>query len=150
MDVADANFRRPMREANWHSYEKESYELDQVKRIREPLFRVIMPLDSVQQRAEMWLGHRDGIVVGIALELYRRKYGEYPKSLDVLVPQYLPQIPADRITGEPVKFTLLNGKPLIYSVGADRDDDGGKPPPGKNGWIAAAQTMHGVKEVDGD
>ena len=74
------------------------------------------------------MGHRDGIVAGIALELYRRQHGEYPQTLDVLVPQYLPQVPADRINGEAVKYRLVNGKPLIYSVGADHDDDGGRPP----------------------
>jgi hypothetical protein len=107
-------------------------------------------LGSTQNRAELFLGHRDGIVVGIALELYRRKNGDYPKNLDTLVPQYLPQIPADRITGEPVKYKLANGRPLIYSVGADRDDDGGKPPPGKNGWMKAAWSEPKERAADGD
>jgi hypothetical protein len=43
-----------------------------------------------------------------------------------LVPQLLPQVPADRITGDPVRYRLVDGKPLIYSVGADRVDDGGR------------------------
>src|SRR5207247_6893012 len=33
MDLADANFGRPLREATWHSYEKEYYERDRMKSI---------------------------------------------------------------------------------------------------------------------
>jgi hypothetical protein len=42
------------------------------------------------------------------------------------VPQLLPIVPADRITGEPVKYLLKSGQPVVYSVGADRKDDGGR------------------------
>jgi hypothetical protein len=45
-----------------------------------------------------------------------------------LVPEQLPAIPADRITGSPLKYRLVNGNPLVYSVGADRIDDGGRMP----------------------
>jgi hypothetical protein len=148
MDVADANLRRPLREANWREYD---LTLENVKNnVRRPVLGLAASLANCQTSTELSLGHRDGVVVGIALELYRRKHGEYPPSLQTLVPEYLPQIPADRITSEPVKYKLQNGKPLIYSVGADRDDDGGRPPPGKNSWIAAAQIVHGVKAADGD
>ena len=75
--------------------------------------------------AELSLGLQEGTSVAIALELYRRKYGRYPNTLAELSPLYLPQVPVDRITGGPLKYRLLDGKPLIYSVGADRDDDGG-------------------------
>ena len=95
--------------------------------------------------------HRDGIVTGIALELYRRRHAEYPRTLEALTPTYLPQVPADRISGEEVRFKLVQGRPVIYSVGADRDDDGGTMPRGKNGWMKAA-TWSTTKEkaADGD
>lgn len=150
MDLADANLRRPMREADWHPFEAEFSSRDQVTRIREPILNISASLKFVQVRAEHFLGHRDGVVTGIALELYRRKYGEYPASLEVLVPQYLPRVPADRITGQPVKYRIVSGKPVIYSVGADRDDDGGKPPPGKNGWMKAATWSVQQSAADGD
>ena len=78
--------------------------------------------------AERCLGHRDGLVVGIALELYRRDHGNYPTTLTDLVPHYLPAVPADRVTGSDVKYRLVNGHPIVYSVGDDGVDDGGKPP----------------------
>jgi hypothetical protein len=92
-----------------------------------PLANRLSSPDICAEAAERNLGHRDGILIGVALELYHRLNGRYPDSLDPLVPDMLPAIPADRITGQPVKYRLLAGKPLVYSVGADRVDDGGKP-----------------------
>jgi hypothetical protein len=151
MDIADANLRRPMREANWQPFEDAIYGRDAIDRIREPALNLVVSLSTVQQRAEMVLAHRDGIGVAIAVELCRRKNGHYPESLDQLVPEYLPQIPADRITGDPVKYKLIQGKPLIYSVGADRDDDAGRPPKGMNGWMSAASWRQSNElAADGD
>jgi hypothetical protein len=77
--------------------------------------------------SEILLGDRDGVLVGIALERYRRVHGHYPQNLAELTPTWLAEIPADRITGNPVKYLLKAGKPLVYSVGADRVDNGGTP-----------------------
>jgi len=52
--------------------------------------------------------------------------------LSALVPQLLPEVPADRITGDPVRLRILDSRPLVYSVGADRKDDGGRPARAKN------------------
>jgi hypothetical protein len=40
----------------------------------------------------------------------------------------LPAVPADRITGDPLRYRLVGGKPLVYSVGSNRVDDGGRTP----------------------
>jgi hypothetical protein len=124
-----------------------------VQTVFSPLQQLIKGWRSnVQVWAERSLGQRDGLVTGIALELYRRESGEYPKSLDALVPQFLPQIPSDRITGEPVKYRVVNGKPLIYSVGDDRKDDGGRIPlrPRKQPDRWAAATWNSKESADGD
>jgi hypothetical protein len=68
------------------------------------------------------------VLVGIALELHRRRHGRDPAALSELTPHFLPAVPADRITGEPVKYRLVDGRPVVYSVGTDRQDDGGLPP----------------------
>jgi hypothetical protein len=96
-------------------------------------------LRKLRIQAEWVLGARDGIEVGLALELYRRQHGQYPQSVQELAPALLPAVPLDRITGDPVKYRLVNGKPIVYSVGVDRKDDGGCPPEGKAmDWPAAA------------
>jgi hypothetical protein len=69
---------------------------------------------------------RDAMLVAIALELYRRNHGEWPASLESLVPQWLPNVPRDRFDGNPLRYRLIDGEPVVYSIGTDRDDDGGR------------------------
>ncbi len=81
---------------------------------------------------------RDAGLTVIALARYHLQSHRWPDDLDDLVPQFLPEIPPDRFTGEPLRYHVVNEKPIVYSVGADRDDDGGQPPPGKDGNEQAA------------
>ena len=74
------------------------------------------------------LGLRDGVLLGIALELYRRQMGKYPQTLEDLSPRWIPEIPVDRINGGPLGYQLVDGKPIVYSLGIDGDDDGGRLP----------------------
>jgi hypothetical protein len=39
----------------------------------------------------------------------------------------LPALPIDRYDGQPLRYTIRDGKPLLYSIGVDRNDDGGHP-----------------------
>ncbi|WP_206171084.1 hypothetical protein [Phragmitibacter flavus] len=48
-----------------------------------------------------------------------------PMSLEELVPKYLEAVPKDPFTGEPIGYNAAHG--LIYSVGLDLKDDGGRP-----------------------
>jgi hypothetical protein len=133
MDQAEANFRLPIRQIDVHNVDSQIFALmaSPIDRIRWWILLEMQPGATGDQIAcERYLGRRDGVVVGIALELYRRKHGHYPAALSELTPGLLPEIPADRITGNPVKYRLIDGKPVVYSVGADRVDDGGKPPDG--------------------
>jgi hypothetical protein len=62
----------------------------------------------------------------IALERCRLTYGEYPKSLDVLAPQFMGKIPHDVIGGQPLKYRRTDdGQFILYSVGWNERDDGG-------------------------
>jgi hypothetical protein len=69
------------------------------------------------------------LVVGI--ERYRRDHGEaLPDSLRALVPAYLPELPTDPFSGQPM---IMRSEPrgyAVYSVGANRRDDGGTLPKG--------------------
>ena len=93
-----------------------------------PLTTFYPSLTRAYWSAEKLLAERDGVVIGIALELYRRQHGAYPNTLDALAPAYLPKLPVDTITGMPLHYTSIAGWPVVYSVGADRDDDGGRLP----------------------
>jgi len=84
--------------------------------------------DTVRNRAVASHGERDGVLVGLALELYHREHGNWPASLEELSPRWLPELPVDQITGEPLKYHIADDRPVVYSLGSDSDDDGGKLP----------------------
>jgi hypothetical protein len=86
---------------------------------------------SVRGVAEFRRGMRDGALIGIALEVYRREHDGWPQSLDQLSPRWLPAVPVDRITGGPLRYKIVDGRPLVYSVGVDLDDDAGRIAPGR-------------------
>jgi hypothetical protein len=71
-------------------------------------------------------GNRDGVFIGLALELYHREHGKWPESLAELSPRYLPTLPVDPINGKPLHYKIVNDRPIVYSVGVDGDDDGGR------------------------
>lgn len=78
-------------------------------------------------------GELDGLLVGIALELARRDAdGEWPESLDGLAPRFLPELPIDLINGGPLGYRLVEGQPVVYSLGVDGDDDLGQLPANMN------------------
>jgi hypothetical protein len=130
-DQADENFRKPIWRVDLHSMDARLIAMRQsvLEDARYALITIITPsLTGCQETAERYLGCRDGVLAGIALEIYHRRHGDYPVSLAELTPLLLPSIPADRITGDPVRYRLIDGKPVVYSVGNDRIDNGGKAP----------------------
>ena len=60
----------------------------------------------------------------IAVRCYELENGCLPDYLEQLVPKYLDRIPEDDFNGEPLRYDL--DKRLIYSVGSNLKDDGGK------------------------
>jgi hypothetical protein len=62
-----------------------------------------------------------------AAERYRLSKGKWPDSLDALKEAgYLNQIPIDVYDGQPLRLKRLDDGLVIYSIGADGQDDGGK------------------------
>ena len=65
--------------------------------------------------------------VACALERYHLTHGDYPETLDALVPQFIEKLPHDIIGGQPLHYRRTHdGKFLLYSVGWNETDDGGK------------------------
>ena len=119
--------------------------------LKDDLGSLMMSFDGPQLKAEQMLAHRNGVLVGLATELYRRRHnGQWPTSLDELTPGLLPTVPADPVTGGPLKFKTENGRPLIYSVGGDGDDDGGRLPIGGDGKPIRAAAWPRTDPPDGD
>lgn len=64
--------------------------------------------------------------VAIALERCRLAHGEYPETLDSLIPKFITQLPHDVIGGKPLHYRRTNdGSFVLYSVGWNETDDGG-------------------------
>lgn len=61
----------------------------------------------------------------IALAQYRAAHGEYPDKLAQLVPEFAEQEPQDLFTGQPLKYIRTAEGYQLYSVGPNRQDDGG-------------------------
>jgi hypothetical protein len=63
---------------------------------------------------------------GLACKIYRNKTGHYPENLEALVPDILTEVPIDPFTGKPLVYKIENGELLIYSLGSNEKDDGGR------------------------
>lgn len=65
--------------------------------------------------------------IACALERYRLANGAYPESLDALVPVCMDELPHDVVIGQAYHYLLRpDGTYLLYSVGWNLTDDGGK------------------------
>jgi hypothetical protein len=65
--------------------------------------------------------------VVVAMERYRREHGEQlPARPQSLVPDYLPALPIDPFSGQPLIVANEAHGYVVYSIGANRRDDGGR------------------------
>jgi hypothetical protein len=62
----------------------------------------------------------------LALERYYLAQGQPAESIDVLVPEYLDDVPKDPFDGQALRFRRLDQGFVVYSIGEDLSDDGGK------------------------
>lgn len=70
----------------------------------------------------------DEAAIACGLERYRLTNGQFPDSLDALVPRFINRLPNDVITGDPYKYRRTDdGRFVLYSVGWNEKDDGGVP-----------------------
>ena len=64
-------------------------------------------------------------ILAIVIERYRRSHGELPSSLDEVLPTYINSIPLDPLTGKKLLYSHDEETYVVYSVGINRQDDGG-------------------------
>ncbi len=61
----------------------------------------------------------------LAVEQWRLENGAWPESLQGLVPDLMESVPQDSFTGEPLRYRRTDGGVRVYSLGPDREDQGG-------------------------
>jgi hypothetical protein len=91
-----------------------------------PYARLLLPAlgkvegASLRIEAQMRCG-----LTGVAVERYRRKHGRWPGRLADLKGEFLREVPLDPFDGKPLRYRKDDQGVLVYSVGKDRQDDGG-------------------------
>jgi hypothetical protein len=96
-----------------------------------------------------------GLETMIALERYRNAHADYPQTLDQLVPAYLPALPQDPWSDQPLRYKRIDPVQdphrrayLLYSVAADGKDNGGVRMPETQFPLEALQRSHKDSSYD--
>jgi hypothetical protein len=73
------------------------------------------------------------VMTACALELFRRKNSAYPERLDALIPEFLASAPRDPVDDSAMRYRRTDdGGFMLWSIGPNRIDDGGKSDPQKS------------------
>lgn len=59
----------------------------------------------------------------VSCELYKREHGDFPETLEKLVPEFIEEVPNDPFDGKPIRYNKEKG--VLYSVGKNMIDSGG-------------------------
>jgi hypothetical protein len=88
--------------------------------------RMLLPaLDKAVVKAARCDAKMRDAQTAIAVERYRLANGRLPNQLRDLTPTFLPAVPADPFDGKPLRYKPLAKGYVVYSVGEDREDNGG-------------------------
>ncbi len=88
-----------------------------------PVYKKV-PVKEAQLQANVRLA-----TTAFAVERFRLAKGRLPDALSDLAPQFLDAVPTDPFDGEPLRYHTLPRGYVIYSVGPDGHDAGGREPP---------------------
>jgi hypothetical protein len=87
----------------------------------------LMPsLVRADERFEISRMERRLSQIALGLAAYKAEHGEYPASLDALVPSCFAAVPNDVFSEKPVIYAPTEKGYVLYSVGPNMTDDGGK------------------------
>ena len=94
------------------------------------LLHIIMPallrITSIDLRN---IAHSRTARVALAIERYRLAAGRLTDALTDLIPAYLDAVPTDPFDGNELRYKKLETGFVVYSIGEDLSDDGGKERP---------------------
>lgn len=99
-----------------------------------PVSMLLLNIDHLEKTMKTQAVRHEGLRAMLALEVFRGRAGHYPESLEELAPGDLAVLPVDpfaRGGGLKYRRTLAEGGTaetgyMLYSVGADGEDNGGK------------------------
>ena len=131
MDKAIATARLPYaaQPHTTNSEKKHRYIVNPFTAVADILFALMMPSIDRAWFAEVRNETENSLLtVTLALRAYRLEHGKYPDTLTELVSSYLKIVPNDpfALKGK-LRYKLTGDSYVLYSVGPDGKDDGGKP-----------------------
>jgi hypothetical protein len=80
----------------------------------------------MQRHADWHEQRQRNMHLAFALAAYRGEHKRYPDRLDVLAPKYLAEVPSDLFSGKALIYRPSENGYLLYSVGINGRDDGGR------------------------
>lgn len=66
------------------------------------------------------------VLTGLAIEQFRFAQGRLPDGLEELVPDPMDSVPIDPFDGQPLRYRTRENGYVVYSIGRDGRDDGGR------------------------
>lgn len=110
-----------------HEQEERLAEIEGNIKLQPFLVRLLGPamgkVAEANRRNQAYLG---ATILAVAAERYRLKHQAWPESLEFLVKEKLiDALPADPYVGGPMRMKKLHDGLVLYSVGRDKEDNGG-------------------------
>jgi type II secretory pathway pseudopilin PulG len=97
------------------------------RKIADTFVGMLMPALTSALNAEHRHKTRHTLVnIALALADYRDEHGKFPETLEALGPKFLERIPLDPMWGEPFVYKKTDAGCLLYGVGQNGQDDGGR------------------------
>ncbi len=91
------------------------------------LSAILLPaLGNIPKKGAFAQATADQALLACALERYRLAHGNFPDRIDALVPAFVSNLPLDVITGEPCIYRRTGNTFILYSIGWNQVDDGGR------------------------
>jgi hypothetical protein len=82
----------------------------------------------MRRHADLHQQRQRNLHLAFALAAYRAEHKRYPDRLDALAPRYLAEVPGDLFSGKALIYRPAESGYLLYSVGVNGRDDGGRGP----------------------
>ncbi len=91
------------------------------------LLKTLHPAFQTARQANLRIAaQRHGAIAGLAAIQFQLDHGRWPESLNDLVGKYMQEIPLDPIDHRPLRYKILDNGFIVYCIGADQVDDGGR------------------------
>ena len=87
---------------------------------------VVSYVQARSNRDRLWRTRMQLIDIALSLAAHRAEQGEFPDRLGALVPGSLDEIPVDLFSGEPLLYERTETGYVLYSVGPNGIDEGGR------------------------